>query len=578
MKKIFFILTIISIIAIAGIIFWHPQESEGDPNIPKEPSYYIELLERSLADPSNKGEQGLLELTKREDALGYEANIALARRLALQDLDPTEYYIKGLEIYNTKAIRYEFAQTLRARGQLNGAIEEYMKLLPDQTALEQLLELDASPVVIGEALMKGRHWQRAEEFLHPQLDRIEEIGLKNNLESQYAIVLGERGKFQQALTILEKIQKREGLNPELKWWYGRSLEATGNKKKALETYRELGAMGAYRLGILLEQEGRLEQAATAFTKSNQPISIWRGARIWDDSGKKDQALEAYRVLAQDGGIYQDDAAYRIYLLTSSSDERAQMLEILAPHPSWMIRLGQDPVWEPLPDDNYELPLFLQMVQVFQELGREDLASIELAIGEQKAEFEAMVALGNWYYDHEDYFRSVRWGIRAVREKPTLRAYQLSYPRPYGEYVYKYAEMYNLDPHLIWAIMREESHFRADVFSVAGARGLMQIMPATGKDIAHRLKIDYKDQDLLNPELNIRFGAFYIRAMLDMFNGDVDKALAAYNGGSGNVRRWSNTQLGSTLQGFPTAITFVETRNYITKVLNSYYIYQLLYSE
>ena len=134
----------------------------------------------------------------------------------------------------------------------------------------------------------------------------------------------------------------------------------------------------------------------------------------------------------------------------------------------------------------------------------------------------------------------------------------------------------MNPHLIWAIIREESYYRADIISWAGAIGLMQIMPATGQDIASRLSMTIEDSDLTNPEINIEFGTFYIRAMLDMFSEDTDKALAAYNGGPGNVSRWSNSVLGTTKEDFPTAITFFETQEYITKVKNSYHIYKWLY--
>lgn len=104
------------------------------------------------------------------------------------------------------------------------------------------------------------------------------------------------------------------------------------------------------------------------------------------------------------------------------------------------------------------------------------------------------------------------------------------------------------------------------------------MPATGKDIADRKGIDFKVEDLFDPETNIRFGAFYLRAMLDMFNRDLDRALAGYNTGPGHSRRWGNSPLGQEPGGFPTAITFIETREYITRVRNSFLTYQWLYGD
>ena len=105
---------------------------------------------------------------------------------------------------------------------------------------------------------------------------------------------------------------------------------------------------------------------------------------------------------------------------------------------------------------------------------------------------------------------------------------------------------------------------------------MQIMPSTGKDIASRLGLTSTDNDLLNHEINIRFGTFYINSMLNMFNADIDKAMAAYNGGPGNVKKWLNSSFVTSDEDFPTAITFLETQEYITKVRNSYLIYKWLY--
>ncbi|HEY8499869.1 MAG TPA: lytic transglycosylase domain-containing protein, partial [Clostridia bacterium] len=174
------------------------------------------------------------------------------------------------------------------------------------------------------------------------------------------------------------------------------------------------------------------------------------------------------------------------------------------------------------------------------------------------------------------YNSIMWGIRSLNEKPTRRGYELAYPRGFEELVHEASEKYDLEPEFIWAVIREESHFRHDAVSGAGAIGLMQIMPPTGKDIASRLGLSITEEDLLNPELNIKFGSFYVRSMLNMFEQDMDKALAAYNGGAGNVKKWMTNSIGTLDEDFPTAIAFRETQEYITKVRNSYYIYKWLY--
>jgi soluble lytic murein transglycosylase len=187
-----------------------------------------------------------------------------------------------------------------------------------------------------------------------------------------------------------------------------------------------------------------------------------------------------------------------------------------------------------------------------------------------------IALAQWYLAQGQYFQAVRWGSSALADLPCRKAYELAYPRPFSDYVFREAEAFELDPYLVWAVMREESHFRPEVASRAGALGLMQIMPATGRGIATGLRVDFTEKDLLTRSSTFVLALITCATSLNMFGGDTDKALAAYNGGGGNVRRWVNSKTGASDQGFPTAVAFFETREYITKVKNSYYIYKWLY--
>ncbi|MGN1095527.1 MAG: lytic transglycosylase domain-containing protein, partial [Eubacteriales bacterium] len=136
-----------------------------------------------------------------------------------------------------------------------------------------------------------------------------------------------------------------------------------------------------------------------------------------------------------------------------------------------------------------------------------------------------------------------------------------YPRRYAKYVQSAAREFDIDENLIYAIIKAESKFDERALSSAGAMGLMQIMPETyEKDIKEKLGIESgADEALFDPEINIRCGAYYFSRWLDYF-GDIETALAAYNAGFGNVRKWLSDERYSS-DGkciIPANIPFPET--------------------
>lgn len=148
---------------------------------------------------------------------------------------------------------------------------------------------------------------------------------------------------------------------------------------------------------------------------------------------------------------------------------------------------------------------------------------------------------------------------------------------YKDLIEKYSLYYNLNPLLIRALIREESRFNFMGKSGVGASGLMQIMPATGKWIAKRIgQMYFKPTQLYNPTVNINFGTYYLCELLEKYNNDIIKALAAYNGGGGNVDKWIKNLKVQDIDYFVEVIPFSETKNYVKKVLKSFYLYSLMY--
>jgi soluble lytic murein transglycosylase len=150
--------------------------------------------------------------------------------------------------------------------------------------------------------------------------------------------------------------------------------------------------------------------------------------------------------------------------------------------------------------------------------------------------------------------------------------QLTLPLHHEDIIRQQSQEKGVDAALIAAVIYSESRFREQT-SNAGARGLMQITPATAKQI-ERLSggTTFKLADLSDPELNIRYGTFYLRQLLDRYGGNEVAALAAYNAGPGNADKWGGASL--TLQAIP----LTETRAYVAEVLEKRKAYREKYAK
>jgi len=147
--------------------------------------------------------------------------------------------------------------------------------------------------------------------------------------------------------------------------------------------------------------------------------------------------------------------------------------------------------------------------------------------------------------------------------------RIRYPLRYEAIVRGHAKNYDLDPALLAAVIYTESRFKADARSQAGAIGLMQLLPDTARGIAVRTGGNgFVVDDLYVPELNVRYGAWYLRHLLDRYD-DERTALAAYHAGQGNVDRWRSDGVG---------IQFPETRSYVDKVERVKKIYAESYAD
>jgi soluble lytic murein transglycosylase len=164
-----------------------------------------------------------------------------------------------------------------------------------------------------------------------------------------------------------------------------------------------------------------------------------------------------------------------------------------------------------------------------------------------------------------------WADKAVQE--------LKLPLRHEDVIRQQAADKNLDPSLIAGVIYVESRFR-DQTSHAGAKGLMQLMPSTADYIARKSGgTQFVQGDLADPQINISYGSWYLRYLLEHYHGNVALALAAYNAGEGKVDEWwqDASERGETFR-VAQHIPFAETREYVQKVLDARKAYRRKYAE
>ena len=152
-----------------------------------------------------------------------------------------------------------------------------------------------------------------------------------------------------------------------------------------------------------------------------------------------------------------------------------------------------------------------------------------------------------------------------------------YPLKYSGYVVKYAEEYNMDKYMVYAIIKAESNFDENAKSSSNAIGLMQIMETTALETANKMNLEVTEEELFKPEINIKIGLKYFTYLLNHYNNNYPLAIIAYNAGMGNVDSWIKNgtikEDGTDIENVP----YKETNNYVRKILRDYEIYKGLYN-
>ena len=185
-----------------------------------------------------------------------------------------------------------------------------------------------------------------------------------------------------------------------------------------------------------------------------------------------------------------------------------------------------------------------------------------------APYRAGSSLRNRPKDYSDLIR---------HQKKNDSDWKVYYPMAHERVVKMISNKISISPYFVLSIMRAESQYNADAKSPVGAMGLMQIMPFTGVRIAKLLKDSgFEVSELRNPELNIPYGAYYLKRLQNYYSGNSMLAIASYNAGPVAVRNWLEASAGQEMDEFVESVPFIETRRYVKSVLRNYSFYMRIY--
>ena len=359
----------------------------------------------------------------------------------------------------------------------------------------------------------------------------------------------------------------------------------------------------YALGRIAELRGRAAEAdahyhrviATGADAALVRESLWRIAWQAYDGRRFGDAIAAFSEVAAASPQDRAGARYwqgRVRELRDGPDAgRAAYRTVLTEAPdSYYAELSESRLLESAPAEDPAEPItgappesltahayHWSRSRELHAAGFDRAAATELGAiaNEPGVAGDAEVFLLEAYREIDAHHRALRLATRlgARQRVPSAVLAAYLYPRAYWPLVSEAAEAARLDPLLVLALMRQESTFDPEAVSPAAAYGLMQLIIPTAEQVGGAT---VTAAELTDPARNIELGTHYLRRLLDRYDGDVAKALAAYNGGEDAVAKWGARAPGSASDEFVERISFRETRAYVKAVLGNYRRYRRLY--
>jgi len=598
-------------------------------------------MARSLEEMEEK--EGAIAAYEDFLLISRHADLQTLARLHLADLyAELAEFPKALSLYKklldtapkqVPEVLYRMARAYAQNGNQQAAQRRWLQLATDypqtQNGLKTLENLpkDGSPAeVYARGLVyaaHGNHAQAIREFgrflrAHPRHQLTEEVhysqGNSYSANRQYTKALKafeevfarysrpsalfrtggiqvRRGLETEAIASYEKFVRRfprHGLADEALWQAAKAAERSDRFDAAENYYRRLAEdysgsdrrdEAGWNIGFMFYCRKEYKKALVVFQRLTQMArephivdqSLFWAGKTSEQLGRLDRARSYYRRAAR--GFPRSYYSARAVAL-GHLDEQS-----LEPRPSMVLR--------PEPTANNQIAHGgenLQRADALHQLGLEDLARRELDNAERlnRGDLDALRIVRDRYEIFGMLDRAMRLSTRIFVEDGRRSEIHHLYPNYYWDQIVQAATEAEIDPYLVLSVIRQESSFKEDAVSHAGALGLMQIMPQTGRSLARSLGLRrFQHQALLDPAVSILLGSHFLGDQVRQFaEGPTQElgfelGLAAYNAGPHNARRWVERIPYEDPDTFVERIPFRETRLYVKLVLKNYTIYKAL---
>lgn len=493
----------------------------------------------------------------------------------------TAYYLELLQTFPAgnweKKAQYQLARVYFLSANENLALNILENLQNDKRS-DSFSALSASFLLFQNALANEDE-DKALKLSSYISSRFPNKEITRKVQFETAIIHYKRQHYTEAMSIIQKLLSSRNLSqwlkPELLYWKGRVNEGFGKMAEAEDIYLDIIVSYPNDFYRFLAQD-RLKLFHIGAKENFYTKMLEAAERDYSDGKERD---------AKKGLIFV--AAVSPYTkMQNAAKERLRTLLGRNPKISKAITLNPYPerpvLRSPLKRDGFNIH-FLKASE-FAFLGLYTNAAEEFK-AYRKGDYndiEKLYTLASYYSKAGNPNRALYWAESLTRQLGASIDYQLLpegvrsllYPREYETIIDAFSKRRGIDKFFVLALIREESKFKPTAMSPQTARGLMQFIPSTARDLASELGLeDFELDRLYSPEFNINLGTQYLANLMKNFNNNPLYVLSAYNSGEVNTKRWKERCSSESPEEFIARIDYPETRNYVKKVMASFRIYK-----